>query len=146
MTLISKVTERVRTYYRYGSARYDDTHVQKMVHAADCAIREHAEFTYATEDITLQAGTIYYALPSDVIKVCSVLYSSDGTTFDDGVLKPFVLSDLDATYRLWTTNTGGTPEHYSVLGTPGIDSCYLMAWMPMSSTSGEKVRVVHTKK
>jgi len=145
MTLVSTVTERVRTYYPYGSTRYTDPEIQEMVHAADCAIREKTECTHGTVDIPLQANTLWYSLSSDVVRVRSVLYSTDGTTFDDGVLKACSLRDLDSTYRLWTSNRGGTPEHFSVLGTPGVSSCYLLVWMPLTAVSDQTVRVEYSK-
>ncbi len=145
MSLVSKVTERVRSYYKYGGSRYTDTRLQAMVHAADCAIREYAEPTVATVDIPLLAETLYYPMPSDVVRVRSVLYSSDGVNFVDGVLKPFVVSDLDTTYRLWINNTGVTPEHYGILSTPGTPGCYLVVWMPLLTVTTQKVRIEYTK-
>lgn len=144
MSLVSKVTERVRAHYRFGSSRYDDSRIRAMAHSADCAVREYVEPTHSTYDIDLLAGVIYYPLPLDMIRVRSVLYSSNGSTFTDGVLKPMVITDLDDTYSLWINNTGNRPEHYGILSTPGTDGCFLVVWMPMASVTSEKVRVVYT--
>ena len=142
MGLVSEVIAKVRLLEPGTSGRWDDALLGLFVHAADCAIKENGETLWASQDITLRDEALYYILDKDVVAVRSVEFSLDGTNFDDGVLKPTSYRKLDALCRAWKDDRGTQPEHYLLLGAPGVESySRIMIWRPIETVDGEKIRV-----
>lgn len=143
MSVASETIARVRALLPVNESRFSDTLLTQYANAADSLVRERARLTLSEKDITLLPSVVYYGLPSDVIEVKEVLYSSDGTNFDDGVLAAASFRDLDDNARFWKDETADRPYWYGILGTPGTAGCYLYIWRPIS-TAGGAIRVVYS--
>lgn len=124
--------------------RYTDSQIEQLIHLADLAIREDGDVEWASHDITLVDGQSWYSMPSEVVKIQTVLYSTDGVVFDDLLIQTTV-SEMDLLGCRWQDDTG-TPSRFLVISSPGIDSySYLRVWPYPSATSGDAVRVNYTK-
>lgn len=140
MSVASETISRVRAILPDSESRFSDALLTQYATMADSLVRERTGMTMTYYDISLTPRTIYYGLPSDVIQIKGVLYSGDGTTFDDGTLNPVSFRDLDEVARFWKDETGSRPEYFGVLGTPGTPGCYLFIWRPVVDT-GKAIRV-----
>ena len=147
MGLVSSVTEKVRNLAPDRTNRWDDAFIRKLVHAADCAIKEEAGSSWGSTDIALLDNVAYYTLPTNVVAVGKVEFSLDGTTFDDGLLKPITYKTLDEDLsRTWRDDRGTQPHHYLLLSTPGIHNySKILIWRPVSSVTSETIRVHFTQ-
>lgn len=144
MGLVSNVIAKVRLEYPDSASRWSDTFLQKLVHAADCAIREEAEIDWSQTDITLLDGAIYYALPEAAIYVDKVLMGLDGSTFDDGYLETTYYDRLDSLSPTWQDDGGTQPRHYWLLSTPGVPGFSKIGVYPkINSVTSEKIRVIY---
>jgi len=140
--VVSDVTTKIRGLVPDSTTRWSDNHIQRLIHLADCSISDECETTWGSADISLIDDGHYYPLPSDVIQVTSVEMSLDGTNFDDGFLRPTTYERLDGFNENWIDDRGTQPRHFLLLGTPGVPTVSsIMVYRPLSSVSGEAIRV-----
>lgn len=144
-TLVASVTAKVRNTLPNAGSRWTDSFIRSMIHVADLILREQAEIDWGTTDITLTQDGIYFALPTGCIWVGAVVYSNDGTNFDDGVLWPVTINELDVLDPTWPDTSGTKPTHYFMLSTPGMDSTRIAIYPKMSAVTGEKIRVSYLR-
>ncbi len=138
--LVSGVTSKVRAMAPDYAYRWDDSLVRSIIHLADLAVREGADMEWATHDITLNDGAYYYALPTDAVRIQSVMYASDGINFQDP-LEPVEVEDIDRLHPRWKDDTG-TPSCYVLWSVPGVTGySVIMLWRALSTVSGEKIRI-----
>ena len=142
MSVASEVISRVRALHPDSEGRFSDTLLSSYANAADSLVRERTGMSLTTADVTLLPNVIYYGLPSDAIAIKDVLWSTDGTSFDEGILQPITFRDLDDRTRFWKNDTGSRPEWYGILGTPGAPGCYIMVWRPVT-VEGQVIRVIY---
>jgi len=145
VSVASEVISRVRALHPDSEGRFSDTLLSSYANAADSLVRERTGMSVTHTDIALLPNVIYYALPSDAIAIKDVLWSSDGGSFDEGILNPMTFRDLDDRTRFWKSDTGSRPEWYGILGTPGAPGCYIMVWRPVTD-EGQEIRVVYRTK
>ena len=138
--LISGVTALARAMAPDHQDQWTDANVQSAIHLADLAICEEVGVVWATHEIPLIDGAIYYALPDDIVKVRAVEYAVDGSTFDE-VLKCVTLPEMDDIDMNWQ-DAAGTPSLFSLLSVPGTDSySKIMVWKPILSVASQAVRI-----
>lgn len=143
--LLTGVEDKVRRLLPNGGERFDDTRMGDYIRLADCAIREEAEIEWASEEIDLIAGALYYPIPADVIEVRSVEFSRDGTIYDSS-LRPVTFAELDRCSLHWQDDEATEPEYYGVLSQPGtMNWSRLLVWKKMAAVSGETIRVNYIK-
>lgn len=143
--LISGVTERVRAMAPDHEDQWTDAMVQSLIYLADLSVREEADLEWASVEIELVNGALYYAIPSDVIDVRSVEFSRDGITYDH-ILSCVSFEDMDDIDVRWQESSGTTPELFSILSAPGsVAYSKILIWRPLLSTSGEKIRINYIK-
>jgi len=142
MALVDSVLVKIRDIFPGSSSRWDDTFTKKLIHLADCSIRSKIGSLFAYTDISLLADATYYALPTATVQVLGLLYSEDGTNFDDGVLRSTTYDRLDLVDPTWKDTRGERPSHYWLLSTPGVPGYSKFGIYPsLSGPSVEKVRV-----
>lgn len=124
--------------------RWSDVRISRALHLADLAICESTDFLYASSEIELTDGDMEYAAPADAIDICTVEYSRDGITYDS-LLIPANLQDLDRMSYTWEIDTGIGPDYYVMISSPGTPTySKILLWRPISTTSGEKIRINYT--
>lgn len=141
MALLSTVTAKIRNRVPESSDRWSDSVVYSHILLADMIARENCDLSWATTDIPLVAGALYYDLPTTTIGVGAVLFSSDGTNFNKYELAPADIADLDYLDYRWRDTTRDRPTHYVLLGAPGTASSRIMLWPKLSAPTTETVRV-----
>ena len=129
MTLISETIQKVRVYYPNSELRYTNDDLIDLIHAADCMLKEVAPVMHGSYAIELLDGVRYYVLPTDIVNVMSVRYSSTGSTENNIMLHPVSIRELDEYSPQWTLATG-EPAHYSLKSCPGMDGSYIMIYPP----------------
>lgn len=139
----ASVIAKIRNLAPSAANRWTDTFIRSMAHVADLILCEQAEVNWSTHNIALSADAIYFALPSNAIWVSAVLYSEDGTTFNDGVLWPVTINELDQTDPTWPDTSGTRPTHYFILSTPGGEGARIAIYPHMSTVTTEKIRLVY---
>lgn len=143
--LISGVTSLVRAMAPDHENRWSDDLIESAIFLADTAIREEADVEWASYEISLVDGAIYYALPTEVIGVSSVEFSTNGTLYDEWVY-PVTMQDMDEISYTWETDTGTRPEMYFLQSAPGTTNYSKIAlWRPIVTVGSQKVRVNYTK-
>jgi hypothetical protein len=143
--LVSGVTSMVRTLAPGHDDRWSDARIENTIHLADLAICEAAEVVWASYEIDLNDGAMYYALPDEVVAVRTVEYSYDGINYE-AVLTPISLDDLDRISTTWQDDSGVGPQYYVLLSAPGTPGySQILLWRPVASTSGEKIRINYVK-
>jgi len=120
--------------------RWAQADVERHIMYADGLIRERIGNLYHQQEITLLADTREYSLDSEFIDIVSVEYASDGSTYD-WYLNPVTLDDLDKVNVGWRDDGGSRPEFYTLLGAPGVPTSKIQVWRPMSTVTGETIRV-----
>lgn len=131
MTLLSEVIPKLRVYYPNSELRYTDEDLTDLVHAADCFVKEMAPIKHNDYTIELLAGVSYYILPSNVVSVMGVRYTSTGGSVK--TLFPITIRELDDQNPSWNTSTGD-PRHYSLKTCPGTVGSYIMLFPPGSGS------------
>lgn len=145
MGVVSSVTSKVHKRAPQTAGGRTDSLVRSYIHMADCAVREQGGTLWGSQDIDLRADAFYYILNTEAVAVHSVEYLQDGSTVD-GILKPTTFDRLDRLTRSWKDSRGSRPEHYLLLGTPGVEShARIMIWRPLSTVTTEKIRINYTK-
>lgn len=143
--LINEITSMIRLMAPDSANRWSDARIKTAAHLADLAVCEFGDAVYASYEIELVDGAMYYDLPSDIVDVRSVEYSSDGVTYDT-LLKAISIQELDRISTTWQDDTGTSPSVYVLLSVPSSGRySRILLWRPVSATSGEKVRVNYTK-
>jgi hypothetical protein len=143
--LLTGVEDKVRRLLPNGGDRFTDTRLADYIRLADCAIRENAEIEWASTELDLVAGALYYPLPTDVIEVRSVEFSRDGSIYDS-TLRPVTIEELDRCSLHWQDDTATEPEFYGLLSQPGIYNwSKLLLWKKMDVVTSETVRVNYVK-
>ena len=143
--LVTAATEKVRNMLPGHSTRFSDARIKSAIHLADLAIREECELEWASYEIELLDGAMYYTLPTDVVQVKSVEFSRDGIVYDQ-MLEAVTIMDMDELSLTWQDDTATSPSVFSVVSVPGTeDYSKLLVWRPCAATSGEKVRVNYVK-
>lgn len=140
--LQNSVIAKIRNLAPNGANRWTDSFIRSMVHFADMMLCEQAEINWARSDISLTASATYFAVPVSAIWVGAVLYSEDGTTYNDGVLWPVTINELDQTNPTWKDTIGTKPTHYFLLSTPGTSGSRIGIYPKMSAATSQKIRIV----
>lgn len=139
--LVGSVTAKIRNLMPNATYRWTDSFIRSMIHVADLILCEQAGVMWSHKDITLTASATYFAVPTDVVWVGAVSYSTDGTTFNDGVLWPTTFNELDQLDPDWADTTGTKPTHYFLLSTPGTDGARIAIYPKMTSVTAHKIRL-----
>ena len=141
--ILPEVTEKIRRLLPGTENRWSDEYLYKLVHMADCAIKERGETLWASEEIDLYADTIYYALPTDVIHVRSVQFAIDGSSYEHWLDKK-TFRDLDERSLTWSKDRTTIPELYVLMSAPGTSAYSKICIYPgLSAASSQKIRVNH---
>jgi len=114
--------------------------VERYIMFADGLIRERTGNLYHQQEIDLLDGTIAYTLDSAFIDIVSVEFATDGTTYD-WYLKPVTLDDLDKISVSWRDDGGTRPEFFTLLGTPGLPSCQIQVYRPITTVDAQTILV-----
>ena len=114
--------------------------VTQHIMFADRLVRERTGNLYHQQEITLANDTAEYALDNEFIDIVSVEFATDGSTYD-WFLKPATLDDLDKISLSWRDDGGTRPELYTLLGTPGIPSCKIQLYRPISTVGAQTILV-----
>ena len=140
--LVSATIAKVRSMFPESASAWTDTTVQSAIYMADLLVKERAESTWVTRDITLIEDALYYDLPEEAIWLGSVSFSLDGSTFKDGSVLPTTMADMDEEIPDWEQTIGSKPTRYILLSAPGIIGySKIILWPAMSAASGQKVRI-----
>ena len=116
------------------------TSVERHIMNADRLVRERTGNLYHQQEIILTNGTSEYALDTEFIDIVSVEFAIDGSTYD-WYLKPVTLDDLDKINITWRDDGGTRPEAYTLLSTPGLPSCKIQVWRPITTVSAQTILV-----
>lgn len=142
VALVAATLAKVRRMFPESAGAWSDATVQSAIYMADLLVKERAESTWMTQDLTLVQDGLYYDLPESVIWLGAVTYGRDGSTFKDGALAATTLADMDERIPNWETMKSMKPTHYILLSAPGIvNYSKIILWPAMASRTTEKVRL-----
>jgi len=126
--------------------QWSDTYIETLCLAAAHAAAERIGYQWVTQTINLVNDQHEYALGSTFVDVKTVLYSRDGTTFDDWI-SPVSMQKLDRSWHRWRQDRG-TPGYYVLLSAPGLQdvstqgiSAKIMIYPADSSVGSSKIKV-----
>ena len=83
----------------------------------------------------------HYNLPTNMVAIDTVLYSTDGTTFDDGELEPSTIHDFHNDHYKWSELRGVEPGYYALLGCPGASGSKIVVYPALSTVTSNAIRV-----
>lgn len=141
--LQGSVTSKVRGLAPNATNRWTDAFILSMIYVADLILCEQAEVNWATKDIALTNDANYFSIPKDAVWIGAVLFSEDGTTFNDGVLWPTTMNELDQCDEKWKDTGGTKPTHYLLLSTPGTPGGAIVIYPHMNTVTSQAIRIVY---
>ena len=141
--VVTGVTEKLQDLLpnQIGSnKRWSTSDLERYIMIADRVARERTGNLESFQAISLVSDTAEYTLDSEFVDVFAVEYSTDGSDYEY-YLKPATFEDFDALNRSWRDDGGVRPEWYTLVGTPGLPTCKIHIYRPLTTATTQTIRV-----